>query len=171
MRGPRERIRERDEARIGARPMTPPRDFRIGCGAGFSSDRLGPAVDLARRGHLDVLVFECVGERTLAFGHRDMRANPSGGCNLLIETRMRAILPLTYAAGTRVVTNMGVANPMAAAERTVAVARGHGDDDVDGPQSHAPAHAPGADTPLSASCCAAAFSPSRPDRARSPLRR
>ena len=103
--------------------MTPPRDFRIGCGAGFSSDRLDPAVDLARRGHLDVLVFECVGERTLAFGHRDMRANPSGGYNPLIETRMRAILPLTYAAGTRVVTNMGVANPMAAAERTVSVAR------------------------------------------------
>ena len=103
--------------------MNPTRDFRIGCGAGFSSDRLDPAVDLARRGHLDVLVFECIGERTLAFGHRDMRVDPSRGYNPLLERRMRAILPLTCPAGTQVVTNMGVANPMAAAERTVEVAR------------------------------------------------
>ncbi len=103
--------------------MTSARDFRIGCGAGFSSDRLDPAVDLARRGRLDVLVFECIGERTLAFGHRDMRADPSRGYNPLLERRMRAILPLTHAAGTRVVTNMGVANPRAAAERTVEIAR------------------------------------------------
>ena len=103
--------------------MSRARDFRIGCGAGFSSDRLDPAVDLARRGRLDALVFECIGERTLAFGHRDMRADPSRGYNPLLERRMRAILPLTFAAGTRVVTNMGVANPMAAAERNVEVAR------------------------------------------------
>ena len=103
--------------------MNPIREFRIGCGAGFSSDRLDPAVDLARRGHLDVLVFECIGERTLAFGHRDMRADPSRGYNPLLEKRMRAVLPLTWSSGTRVITNMGVANPMAAAERTVGVAR------------------------------------------------
>ena len=103
--------------------MNPARDFRIGCGAGFSSDRLDPAVDLARRGRLDVLVFECIGERTLAFGHRDLRADPSRGYSPLIERRMRAVLPLTFPAGTRVVTNMGVANPLAAAERTVEVAR------------------------------------------------
>ena len=103
--------------------MTATRDFRIGCGAGFSSDRLDPAVDLARRGRLDALVFECIGERTLAFGHRDMRADPSRGYNPLLERRMHARLPLTFAAGTRVVTNMGVANPLAAAERTVEIAR------------------------------------------------
>ena len=103
--------------------MNAARDFRIGCGAGFSSDRLDPAVDLARRGRLDVLVFECIGERTLAFGHRDLRADPSRGYNPLLERRMRAVLPLTFPAGTRVVTNMGVANPLAAAEHTVEVAR------------------------------------------------
>ena len=130
--------------------MTATRDFRIGCGAGFSSDRLDPAVDLARRGRLDVLVFECIGERTLAFGHRDMRADPSRGYNPLLEPRMRAILPLTRRTGTRVVTNMGVANPMAAAEHTIEIARELGldglvvaallGDDV--------SHAIGPDTPL-----------------------
>ena len=106
--------------------MNAVRDFRIGCGAGFSSDRLDPAVDLARRGRLDALVFECIGERTLAFGHRDMRADPSLGYNPLLERRMRAILPLTFPRGTRVITNMGVANPLAAAERTVEAARALG---------------------------------------------
>ena len=99
------------------------RDFRIGCGAGFSSDRLDPAVDLAVRGALDVLVFECVGERTLAFGHRDRQADPAGGYNPLLARRMRAILPLVYPDGPRIVTNMGVANPLAAAGRTVEIAR------------------------------------------------
>ncbi len=40
--------------------------MRMGSGAGFSSDRLGPAIDLAERAGLDWLVFETIGERTLA---------------------------------------------------------------------------------------------------------
>ena len=97
--------------------------YRIGTGAGFSSDRLDPAVDLVKRGQLDAIVFECVGERTLAFGHRDRQADPAKGYNPLLERRMRAILPLCREHGTRVVTNMGVANVQAAAEATAAVAR------------------------------------------------
>ena len=96
--------------------------FRIGTGAGFSSDRLEPAVDLIRGGKLDAIVFECVGERTLAFGHRDRRVNPELGYNPLLERRMRAILPLCNATGTRIVTNMGVANPLAAAQHTAKIA-------------------------------------------------
>ncbi len=98
--------------------------YRIGTGAGFSSDRLDPAIDLVARGNLDAIVFECVGERTLAFGHRDRQANPDKGYNPMLERRMRAILPLCREhGGTRVVTNMGVANVEGAAEATAAVAR------------------------------------------------
>ncbi|HKJ00392.1 MAG TPA: acyclic terpene utilization AtuA family protein [bacterium] len=97
--------------------------FRIGTGAGFSADRLDPAVDLVQRGELDCLVFECVGERTLAFGHRDRMRDPAAGYNKLLAPRFRAILPLAREHGTRVITNMGAANPRAAAERTVALAR------------------------------------------------
>lgn len=97
--------------------------YRIGTGAGFSSDRLDPAVDLVKRGQLDAIVFECVGERTLAFGHRDREADPAKGYNPLLERRMRAILPLCREHGTRVITNMGVANVQAAAAVTAAVAR------------------------------------------------
>lgn len=97
--------------------------FRIGTGAGFSADRLEPAVDLAKRGALDVLVLECLGERTVAFAHRDRMADPRRGYNTLLERRMRALLPPCRAAGTTIVTNMGAANPRAAAERTLALAR------------------------------------------------
>jgi Acyclic terpene utilisation family protein AtuA len=103
---------------IGSSPT-----FRIGTGAGFSADRLEPAVDLVERGELDAIVLECLGERTVAFGHRDRMADPARGYNSLLERRMRALLPACRAAGTTMITNMGAANPRAAAERTLHLAR------------------------------------------------
>ena len=96
--------------------MTSRRTYRIGTGAGFSSDRLDPAIDLVKRGQLDVIVFECVGERTLAFGHRDRAKDSSRGYNALLEKRLHALLALCYTNGTQLITNMGVANPAAAAK-------------------------------------------------------
>jgi hypothetical protein len=100
--------------------------FRIGTGAGFSADRLDPAVDLARHGALDAMILECLGERTLAFAHRDRAADPAKGYNALLDRRMHALLPVCAEAGTRIITNMGAANPLAAAERIVQIARGAG---------------------------------------------
>jgi hypothetical protein len=97
--------------------------MRLGTGAGFSADRLDPAADLVAKGRLDAIVFECIGERTLAFGHRDRLADPEAGYNPLLERRLRRVLPLCRAHGTRLITNMGVANPRAAAARTAQVAR------------------------------------------------
>ena len=102
--------------------MSQKQTYRIGTGAGFSSDRLDPAIDLVKRGQLNTIIFECVGERTLAFGHRDRAANPNLGYNALLETRLRALLPLCHAHGTRLITNMGVANPDAAAQLAVRIA-------------------------------------------------
>ena len=96
--------------------------LRIGTGAGFSSDRLGPAIDLAERGALDWLVFETIGERTLAFGHRDRLLNPTRGYNPQLAARMRAVLPHCRKNGTRIITNMGVANVRAAARVVTDVA-------------------------------------------------
>src|SRR6478752_7270124 len=83
------------------------RIFRIGTGAGFAADRLDAAVDLARRGKLDVMVLECLGERTVAFAHRDRLADPRRGYNHLLDRRMRALLPVCHAARTTIITNMG----------------------------------------------------------------
>ncbi len=103
--------------------MSKKQTYRIGTGAGFSSDRLDPAIDLVERGELDAIVFECVGERTLAFGHRDRTKNSNRGYNTLLEKRLRALLTLCQTNGTRLITNMGVANPTAAAQVTYQIAR------------------------------------------------
>jgi hypothetical protein len=88
--------------------------FRLGTGAGFSADRLDPAIDLVRRGNLNAIVFECLGERTLASALRDKLADPTLGYNPLLEKRMKAVLPLCRASNTCLITNMGAANPIAA---------------------------------------------------------
>lgn len=103
--------------------MSNAQSFRIGTGAGFSADRLDPAVDLAERAELDVMVLECLGERTVAFGHRDRMADPTRGYNTHLRRRMQALLSVCRAAGTTIITNMGAANPRAAAQRTVEIAR------------------------------------------------
>lgn len=109
--------------KVGSGRMTGNGAYRIGTGAGFSADRLDPAVDLVERGGLDAIVFECLGERTLAFAYRDRALDPLRGYTPLLERRMRAILPGAVANRVRVVTNMGAANPARAAEVTLGIAR------------------------------------------------
>ncbi|MEJ6548233.1 DUF1446 domain-containing protein [Corynebacterium sp. USCH3] len=96
--------------------------IRIGSGAGFAGDRLDPAVKIAKDGDLDYLVFECLGERTVAAGQLRRLSDPDTGYDPLLEIRMRAVLPHTVAQGTTVVTNSGAANPEAAARLIARVA-------------------------------------------------
>jgi Acyclic terpene utilisation family protein AtuA len=106
------------------------RTIRIGSGAGYSGDRIEPAVELAEKGDIDYLVFECLGERTVALAQQARMKNPESGYDPLLEERMRAVLPLCAAKGTKkgikIVTNMGAANPEAAARKTADIARSLG---------------------------------------------
>src|SRR5882724_7412178 len=102
------------------------RTIRIGSGAGYSGDRIEPAVELAEKGDIQYLVFECLGERTVALAQQARMKNPEGGFDPLLEERMRAVLPVCAAKGIKIVTNMGAANPAAAARRTVEVAKSLG---------------------------------------------
>jgi hypothetical protein len=95
---------------------------RVGSGAGFSGDRIEPAVDLAERGQLDDLVLECLAERTIAIGHRRRRNDPSLGYDPLLKRRLGALLPAATRQGIRMITNMGAANPLAAGNEAKAVA-------------------------------------------------
>jgi Acyclic terpene utilisation family protein AtuA len=88
---------------------------RIGAGAGFSDDRIEPAHDLVRDGDLDYLVFECLAERSIAVAQLERQHVPDAGYNEWIEERFRAVLVPAAARGTRIITNMGAANPIAAA--------------------------------------------------------
>jgi Acyclic terpene utilisation family protein AtuA len=96
---------------------------RVGCGAGFAGDRLEPALVLAERGNLDFLILECLAERTIALAQLRRKHDPDAGYDVLLERRMTGLLPLLKKNGIRLVTNMGAANPVAAAERIVAIAR------------------------------------------------
>jgi hypothetical protein len=102
------------------------RTIRIGSGAGYSGDRIEPAVELAEKGEIDYLVFECLGERTVALAQQARMKNPESGFDPLLEERMRAVLPLCAAKGIKIVTNMGAANPEAAARKTADIARSLG---------------------------------------------
>ena len=102
------------------------RTIRIGSGAGYSGDRIEPAVELAEKGDIQYLVFECLGERTVALAQQARMKNPEGGYDPLLEERMRAVLPLCAAKGIKIVTNMGAANPEAAARRTAEIAKSLG---------------------------------------------
>jgi hypothetical protein len=99
------------------------RPYRIGAGAGYAGDRIDPALDLARRGQLDALVFECLAERTIALAQLRRRADPAQGFDPLLAARLRAVLPACLAQGTTIITNMGAANPLAAGHAALAVAR------------------------------------------------
>ena len=96
---------------------------RIGSGAGFADDRIEPAVELVDRGELHYLVFECLAERTIALAQLDRLRDPDGGYNEWLEDRMEAVLPLAVERGTRIITNMGAANPVAAARLVAAIAQ------------------------------------------------
>jgi len=97
--------------------------FRIGAGAGYSGDRIDPAQDLAERGELDALVFECLAERTIALAQLRRSHDPQHGYDPLLEERMRAVLPACVQHGTTIVTNMGAAHPRAAGAAVLQVAR------------------------------------------------
>ncbi|MFL5046488.1 MAG: acyclic terpene utilization AtuA family protein [Xanthobacteraceae bacterium] len=99
---------------------------RVGCGAGFAGDRLEPALVLAEHGALDYLVLECLGERTVALAQLRRLHDPDAGYDPMLERRMDGLLPAIERNGIRLVTNMGAANPAAAAARIAAMAKRKG---------------------------------------------
>lgn len=96
--------------------------IRIGCGSGGAPDRVAPAEDLARLGQLDYLCFESLAERTLAQGHVAQRSGGIGYSPKL-ESRFRAVLPYCVRNRTKVLTNMGAADPIGAGEATARLAK------------------------------------------------
>lgn len=100
--------------------------LRIGAGAGFAGDRIEPAVELVQHGALDYLVFECLAERTIAQAQLRRLHDPKAGFDPLLEARMRAVLPAARQRGVKIITNMGAANPDAAAAAVVEIARSLG---------------------------------------------
>ncbi len=100
--------------------------IRIGCGAGFSGDRLEPALILTEKGNLDYLVLECLAERTIALAQKRKQQDPNAGYDVLLERRIEGLLSLLLQHKTRLITNMGAANPLAGAKKILEIARKQG---------------------------------------------
>jgi len=96
---------------------------RIGAGAGYSGDRIDPAVELAEKGNIAYLIFECLAERTIAIAQKARLLDPGVGYDPLLEERMRAVLPICAERRIRIISNMGAANPQAAAAKTRHIAQ------------------------------------------------
>jgi hypothetical protein len=103
---------------------------RIGAGAGTSDDRMVPALELAERGDIDYLVFECLAERTVARENLSRTKNPDQGYSPSLHERLRMVLPACTERGIRIVTNMGAANPVGGARATRREAKDLGLGDV-----------------------------------------
>lgn len=98
------------------------RSVRVGSGAGYAGDRWDPALELAEKGEIDYLAFECLAERTIAREALAMHHDPKAGYNPRLAERMEAVLPACAERGVRVISNMGAANPRAAAHRVCEIA-------------------------------------------------
>ena len=101
----------------------PGKVIRIGCGAGFSGDRTDAAVELAAWGGIDYLVLECLAERTVALGNLKKIREPEKGYSDTLPERIQSLLPVCLPRGIRIISNMGSANPVAAARYTCKTAR------------------------------------------------
>lgn len=88
--------------------------IRIGSGAGYSGDRLEPALEVIENGNLDYVIFETLAERTIAIAQQSKLKDPTKGYNGLLEYRMESVLPLALKNNVKIITNMGAANPISA---------------------------------------------------------
>jgi hypothetical protein len=106
-----------------------PTTFVIGSGAGFAGDRIEPAVNMARSGQVDAIALECLAERTLIAALRNRQANRESGYDPRLRRRLG---PLLAATGKRckVLTNLGAANPAAAARAARKLAQEIGQPDL-----------------------------------------
>lgn len=97
--------------------------LKIGVGAGFSGDRLEPAVTLLKHANLDYLVMECLAERTIGLAQKQKQHDENSGYDPLLERRIKSILPLLLEKNVRLITNMGAANPVGGADKILEIAR------------------------------------------------
>ncbi|MCC5468257.1 acyclic terpene utilization AtuA family protein [Pelosinus baikalensis] len=97
--------------------------IRIGSGAGYSGDRIEPAVELVEKGNIQYLIFECLAERTIAIAQQAKMKDPNAGYDGLLTQRMEAVLLRCKEKGIKIITNMGAANPIAGAQKIKEIAQ------------------------------------------------
>lgn len=104
--------------------------YLVGSGAGFSGDRTDAAqavvASIIASGHPGAIIFETLGERTLALGQLAKRADPNKGYEPLLADIITPIIADCLRSGVSIVGNFGAANPQAAASLIQRIARDQG---------------------------------------------
>jgi hypothetical protein len=99
----------------------------VGAAAGFSGNRLDAAeavvATLIARRRPAALIFETLAERTLALAQLRRRADADAGYEPHLERLLRPVLANCLAHGIKIVGNFGAANPRAAGQRVLRLAR------------------------------------------------
>src|SRR4051812_45933630 len=90
--------------------------LRLGCGSAGEPDRPDLALQMVEEGDVSYVCFDTLAERTLAAGQQRKAADPSRGYDPLLRERVGAAIAPAMRRGTRLVGNMGAANPQAAAD-------------------------------------------------------
>lgn len=102
----------------------------IGAGAGFAGDRTdaaGPVVDaLSRCDGFRCIMFETLAERTLALAQLARNHDRSAGFSPALDHLVGPVLARCLRDNIKIVGNFGAANPVAAAQRILALAREQG---------------------------------------------
>ena len=68
-------------------------------------------------------MLECLAERTIALAQKRKTQNPDKGYDPLLEKRINTLLPLLVKNNICLITNMGAANPIAAAKKIIEIAQ------------------------------------------------
>ena len=93
---------------------------RLGGGSAHGRDLLEPALELAESGEVDYLVFDCLSEKAIV-DQEVSKLREGFGWDPYQDHRMRKLIPACAATGTKIITNMGAADPHGAARRTAQI--------------------------------------------------
>ena len=97
--------------------------IRVGSGSAFWGDMLDPAVEMAKDGNVNYIGFDHLAELTLALLTRMKMKDPNKGYIQDIIPWMKALLPIAYPKGIKIITNAGGANPEKACDEVVKIAK------------------------------------------------
>jgi len=92
------------------------RRIRVGAGSGFWGDAMDPAMELLEKEKLDYLCFDFLAELTMSLLQRQKAKDPAAGYVPDAVSYMKAMMPTAFAKKTRLISNGGGVNVLAAAK-------------------------------------------------------
>jgi hypothetical protein len=107
------------------------KSVRIGTGTAWSRDRFEPAGELVKHGRLDYLCSDSMSEVTMSAAQvARMEQSSTPPYDPYLEERLRPILADCKKSGIRIISNQGWLDPVAAAERVIALGQSLGIKDL-----------------------------------------